>query len=92
MVDTINVVLNLKNDTSVLGDCSREVLVILETLSALQREVTLLLRAAVELEGILVGVNVDLDARPCGRQTSNGTFGAPVVVTELATVDGEAGV
>jgi hypothetical protein len=90
VVDTINVVLHLKNNTSILGDGSREVLVILKPLSALQREVTLLLGAAIELEGILVGINVDLDTGPGRGETGHGTLGAPVIVAELAAVDGVA--
>lgn len=90
MVDSVNVVLNLKNNTSVLGNSSGEVLVILKTLGALEREVTLLLCAAVELEGILVRVDVDLDTGPRRGECSDGTLGAPVVVAELATVDSVA--
>ena len=90
VVDSVNVVLNLKNNTSVLGNSSGEVLVVLKTLGALEREVTLLLCAAVELEGVLVRVDVDLDAGPRRGEGSDGTLGAPVVVAELATVDGVA--
>jgi hypothetical protein len=90
VVDAINVVLNLKNNTSVFGNSSREVLVVLETLSTLQREVTLLLRAAVELEGILVRVDVDLDARPRRGKACDRALSAPVVVAKLTTVNGVA--
>ncbi|KAI6776511.1 hypothetical protein HG530_000456 [Fusarium avenaceum] len=90
VVDTVNVVLNLKNDTSVLGDDTGEVGVILETLGLLQGEVTLLLSAAVELESVLVGVDVYLNSRPRGRQGCNRTLGAPIILAELATVDGVA--
>lgn len=92
VVDAVNVVLNLNDHASILGDNSGEVLVILETLGLLERHGALLLSAAVELESILISVDVELDARPGGGDSGHRTLGSPVKVSELATVDAVAGV
>jgi hypothetical protein len=92
VVDAVNVVLNFNDHASVLGDDSGEVLVVLETLGLLERHGTLLLSAAVELEGILISVDVELDTRPGGGDSGHGTLGSPVIVAELAAVDAVASV
>lgn len=48
---------------------------------------TVLARAAVHLERILVGEDVDLDAAPLAGKRSNGSAGAPVVGAVLGAVD-----
>ena len=52
---------------------------------------TVLTVAAVELEGLLVAVDVELDARPGAGDGGNGSI-APVVGAELLAVDDVAGV
>lgn len=66
VVDAVNVILRLKNDAAVLGDRAREVLVVVDTLGGLERHGAVLEAAAVHLEGVLVGVDVDFDAGPLG--------------------------
>lgn len=64
LVDGINVVLDLHDDAAVLSDSSREVGVVEETLVLLDSKSAILAIARVDLEGILVRVDVELDARP----------------------------
>lgn len=92
VVDAVDVVLNLNDHASVLGDNSGKVLVILKTLGLLEGHGALLLSTAVELEGVLISVDVELNARPGGGDSGHGALGSPVKVTKLATVDAVAGV
>lgn len=46
-----------------------------------------LARAAVHLESVLVGEDVDLDTGEVARERGHGTLGAPVVRAELGSVD-----
>lgn len=64
LVDGINVVLDLEHDAAVLGNGAREVRVIVNALGLLERHGTVLAAARVHLEGLLVGVDVELDAGP----------------------------
>lgn len=61
MVDAVNVVLGLEYDASVLGGLAAKLLVALVLLEKQAGGVT-----AVDLEGDLVAVDVQLDARPLG--------------------------
>lgn len=63
MVDTINVVLDLEHDAAVPGNGTGE-LAALDALGLLERHGAVLAAARVHLEGVLVGVHVELDAGP----------------------------
>ena len=71
MIDTIYPVFDFHYDTTVSGDCAREVRIVVEALGLLERQRTVLAIARVDLERLLVRVDIDLDARPCGLKTSN---------------------
>ena len=66
MVNPIDPVLHLQHNTPVPRDNAREVRLVEEALALLERQAAVLLRAAVQLEGVLVGVDVELDAGPGG--------------------------
>lgn len=79
VVDAVNVVLDLEHHAPVLGDRSGEVLVVIDALRLLEGQRAVLPAAAVDLEGVLVGVDVDLDAGPSGGDGGDGAVRAPVV-------------
>jgi hypothetical protein len=86
VVDTVNVVLYLHDDAAVLGDCAGEVGVVTDALRLFESQGTILPIARVDLEGVLIGIDIDLDTGPLGREHGDGAVGAPVVVSELATI------
>lgn len=90
IVDAVDVVLDLEDNASVLGNDAGEVFFVEEALGALEGQSAILLRAAVDLESILVGEYIDADARPVRPQGRNGAVGAPVVRGLGAAVDDEA--
>ena len=92
VVDSVNPILDLHDEAAVLGDGTGELLVVVQTLSLLQSHGTVLTVARVELEGILVGKDIQSDTGPFGGKGSNGAFGLPVVVAEAATVSDVAGI
>ena len=88
----IDPVLHLHDDTSVLLDRPRAVADVEQALRLLQRHAAVLAPAAVHLEGLLVRVNVDLDARPGAAQSRHGPLFAPVEGAVLVPVREVAGV
>jgi hypothetical protein len=90
VVDAVNVVLDLEDNAAVLGDDAGEVLVVLDALGLLEGEGAVLLGAAVDLEGVLVGEDVDADAGPGGGEGGDGAEGAPVEGAVGVAVDDEA--
>ena len=86
LVDTINIILDLQHYTSVLLDKSRPVFNTMKTLRALQSHRSVLSAARVDLEGILVRVDVELNTTPRASQSSHGALVTPVVGS-LAVVD-----
>lgn len=87
VIDAVNVVLDLHDNAAVLGDGAGEVLVVLEALRLLERDAAVHAVAAVDLEGLLVGEDVDLDAGPRGGEDGDGALGAPVVGAEVLAVN-----
>lgn len=88
LVDGVDPVLDLHDQAPVLGDRPREVGIVKQALRLLQRHRPVLAVAAVELVGLLVAVDVELDARPRGLQTRDeAAVGAPVVGPVLLAVD-----
>lgn len=63
MIDTINPILHLHHQTAILGNCPRQVR---GALTSFDRHCAVHAVAAVDLERILVGKDVDLDTRPFG--------------------------
>lgn len=91
LVDSINPVLNLHNNAAVLLHSAGTVSLVEQTLRLLERESAVLATAGVDLESFLLGVDVDLDAGPLGREGGDGS-GAPVVGAVLGAVNDVAGV
>jgi hypothetical protein len=78
LIDSINPILDLHNDTSILLYCSRPVCNIEESLSGFQRHRTVLSPTGIYLEGFLVCEDVDLDPGPGGAEAGDRKV-APVV-------------
>lgn len=86
VVDAVDVVLHLEHHAPVLGDGAGEVGVVGQPLRLLEGEGAVLPVAAVHLEGVLVRVDVELDARPRRRDGRDGAVRAPVIVAERLSV------
>lgn len=84
MVDAIDPVLNLHNNASIVLHNAGTAL---EPLRRLESQQAHHHGAAVDLEGILVGEDVDLDAGEVARERGDGAAGAPVVGAVLGAVD-----
>lgn len=84
MVDAIDPVLDLHNNASIVFNNAGTTL---EPLGRLESQQAHHHGAAVDLEGILVGEDVDLDAREVTRERGDGATGAPVVRSVLGAVD-----
>lgn len=88
LVDGIDPVLDLHDQAPVLGDRPWEVGIVKQALRLLKRHRPVLAVAAIELVGLLVAVDVELDARPRGLQTRDeAAVGAPVIRPVLPAVD-----
>lgn len=93
LVDGVNPVLDLHHQAPVLGNRPREVRVVKQTLRLLERHRPVLAVAAVELVGLLIAVDVQLDAGPGGLQARDeAAVSAPVVRPVLLAVDEIAGI
>lgn len=94
VVDTVNVILDLKHNTPVLGDRARELVLVgaRYALRLLEGHGAVLPVARVHLEGVLVGEDVELDARPWRRQGGDWAFLAPVVGADGTAVVDVAGI
>lgn len=93
LVDSIDPVLHLHHQASVLRDRPGEIRVVEETLSRLERHGPIHAIAAIKLVGLLVGVDIKLDTRPGGLQAGDETaVSTPVIGTVLFTVDQVASV
>lgn len=80
LVDAADPVLHLQHDAAVRGDGAGEVRVIVEALRLLERQRAVLVLARKHLEGLLVGVDLELDAGPRGLEARHEfPVGAPVV-------------
>ena len=78
MVDSIDPLLHLDDNTAVLGNRTWEVGIVEEALGLLEGHATVLEVARVKLHGLLVGVYVELNSGPWGRKTENVAAFAPV--------------
>lgn len=104
LVDSINVVLDLHDNAAVLLDGAatavktlgrldrKRACLHISTFSSqyLRIKLTILANAAVHLESLLIGVDINLDTRPRAEKRGNRTRFAPVEGTILVTVDGVA--
>lgn len=91
LVDGINPVLNLHDNAAVLLDSARARSVVEQTLGLFESEGAVLAAARVDLEGFLLGVDVNLDAGPVAGEGCDGSR-VPVVRAVLGAVDEVAGV
>lgn len=92
VIDAVDPVLHLHHQASVLRNRPREALVAVQALRLLERQGAVLRVAAVHLEGRLVRVDVQVDARPGRREARDGAFGAPVKGLQGISVDDVAGI
>jgi hypothetical protein len=92
LINGINPILDLHNNASILGNCSRSIRHIVQTLRALERHTPVLPTAAIDLERVLVREHVDLDTGPVTAKSSHGTLLAPVVRPLLVAVGEVAGI
>lgn len=79
MVDAIDIILHLEHDASELRDNPRPVRDVEEALGRLQRHGPVLPAARVDLEGVLVGEDLELDAAPRAAEAGDRDADLPVV-------------
>ena len=66
MIDAVDPLLHLNHDAPIFWDSPREIGFIDQALCLLERRSAILEVARVELDGLLVGVNIEPDAGPGG--------------------------
>lgn len=92
LINSINPILDLHNNATVLGNRSRSIRHIEQSLRALERHAPILPSAAIDLECVLIGEDVDLDTGPGAAEASDGALLAPVVGPVLGAVGEVAGI